>query len=285
VLARELATKRTLPERVAFGTSTDPYQRAEGRYRLMPPVIDALARAGVPFSILTKGTVIRRDLDRLAAAAAQVGVELGLPIAYLDEELRRSLEPDAASTSARLDTLRAMRDAGFAPTVFVAPILPRLTDSEEHLDALIGALAEAGAGAVLATPLHLPRGVKDLFFTWLRGEHPDLLNVYTGLYAAGSQAPRSYRDLVRVRIHRALRGTACRRPAAPPPTGSPCWADVGRRRPPPSRPCSRPGRDGNAGRGAGRGPRPAHRVRRRGSPRPGRASRRPGRRAASPSAC
>ncbi|MBU2667826.1 Rv2578c family radical SAM protein [Actinoplanes bogorensis] len=205
VLRRELATKRVLPERIAFGTNTDPYQRAEGRYRLMPPILEAVTGAGIPFSILTKGTVIRRDLELLAAASRRVNVELGLSIAFLDEELRQSLEPGTPSTAARLDTLRAMRDAGFAPTVFVAPILPELTDSAEHLDELIGTLAEAGAGAVLPTSLYLMRGVKELFLTWLRRQHPELLSPYGDLYAHGSETPRPYRDLVRARVNQALR--------------------------------------------------------------------------------
>jgi DNA repair photolyase len=97
-----------------------------------------------------------------------------------------------------------MRDAGFAPTVFVAPILPELTDSAEHLDELIGTPAEAGAGAVLPTSLYLMRGVKDLFLRWLRREHPELLNTYAGLYSHGSEAPGAYRDLVKARVNRAL---------------------------------------------------------------------------------
>lgn len=194
-----------LPERIAFGTNTDPYQRAEGRYRLMPPILEAVAGAGISFSILTKGSVIRRDLDLLASASKRVNVELGMSIAFLDEELQHSLEPGAPSTGARLATLRAMRDPGFAPTVFVAPILPGLTDGTEHIDRLIGTLAEAGAGNVLPTSLYLMRGVKELFLTWLRHEHPELLDTYADLYAHGSEAPRAYRDPVRARVDRALR--------------------------------------------------------------------------------
>jgi DNA repair photolyase len=205
VLKRELATKRTLPDRVAFGTNTDPYQRAEGRYRLMPPIIDSLAGAGVSFSILTKGTIIRRDLGRIAAAAERVNVELGMSIAFLDEEIQRSLEPGAPSTASRLTTLRAMRDAGFAPTVFVAPILPHLTDRPEQIDELIGTLAEAGAGNILPTTLYLMAGVKELFFDWLRQVRPDLLSPYADLYAHGSRTPRAYRGLVRARVNQSLR--------------------------------------------------------------------------------
>jgi DNA repair photolyase len=205
VLKRELATKRVLPERVAFGTNTDPYQRAEGRYQLMPPIIDAITSAGISFSILTKGSVVRRDLDRLAAAAKRVNVELGMSIAFLDEDLQHSLEPGTPSTTARLATLRAMRDAGFVPTVFFAPILPELTDRADQIDDLIGTLAEAGAGAVLPTSLYLMRGVKELFFTWLRREHPELVATYADLYANGSRTPRAYRDLVQARVNQSLR--------------------------------------------------------------------------------
>ena len=114
VLRTELATRRTLPDRVALGTNTDPYQRAEGRYRLMPGIIDALADARVPFSILTKGTLVRRDVERLAAASTAVHVELGLSISILDDALQASLEPGTPSTSARLATLRELRSAGTA---------------------------------------------------------------------------------------------------------------------------------------------------------------------------
>jgi DNA repair photolyase len=153
--------------------------------------------------------------------------------AFLDEALQHSLEPGAPSTSARLTTLRAMRDAGFSPTVFFAPILPELTDSTDRIDELIGTLADAGAGAVLPTPLYLMRGVKDLFFTWMSREHPGLLPTYADLYAHGSRTPRSYRDLVQARVNRALRKHGLpipdpstsdkfallgKRPAAPRPT-------------------------------------------------------------------
>ncbi|MFI5908146.1 radical SAM protein [Dactylosporangium sp. NPDC051541] len=230
VLRRELATKRVLPERVALGTNTDPYQRAEGRYHIMPSVIDALAGKRIPFSILTKGTLIRRDLDRLANAATRVNVELGLSIAYLDEDLQRTLEPGAPSTAARLDTLRAMRAAGFAPTVFLAPILPYLTDSEERLEAMIAELAAAGAANVLPTSLYLQPGVKDLVLTWLRRRYPELLPAYTELYANGSRTPRAYRDTVKARVHQALH-----RHGLPVPDDSTedKFALLGKRRPPP----------------------------------------------------
>ena len=102
VLERELRAPRWRREPVAMGTNTDPYQRAEGRYRLMPGIVDALARSGTPFSVLTKGTVLGRDLPRLRAAAADVPVGLGVSIALMDREVAARLEPGAPSPEARL---------------------------------------------------------------------------------------------------------------------------------------------------------------------------------------
>ena len=103
VLRRELARPSWRHEPVALGTNTDPYQRAEGRYRLMPGIIDALTESGTPFSILTKGTLLRRDLPRLRAAAEHVHVGIGVSLAIIDDDLHRSLEPGTPSPPARLD--------------------------------------------------------------------------------------------------------------------------------------------------------------------------------------
>jgi DNA repair photolyase len=200
VLRTELARKRKLPPRVAFGTNTDVYQRAEGRYELMPGIIDALTSFRVPFSILTKGNLIRRDLDRLVRASSVTTVHLGMSIAIMDERLQQSVEPGTATTAARLATVRAIRDAGLDCTVFLAPILPGLTDGQDQLAELVGAVAAAGATNVLFTPLYLATGIKDVFLEWLRREHPALLDSYVDLYARGSETPRPYRDQLDGRI-------------------------------------------------------------------------------------
>nr|WP_228514050.1 Rv2578c family radical SAM protein [Frondihabitans sp. VKM Ac-2883] len=204
VLRRELSRKRVLPDRVALGTNTDPYQRAEGRYALMPGIIDALTDARMPFSILTKGTLIRRDIGRLRRAADHVDVQLGLSIAVLDDDLQRSIEPGTPSATARLETLKAIRDAGLDCTVFAAPLLPGLTDSAEQIDSLVGALADAGATNVLPTLLYLQPGVKELYFAWLQRERPDLVAGYGRLYAGGTQASGDYQKLVYRRLRDAL---------------------------------------------------------------------------------
>ncbi|MEV6270237.1 Rv2578c family radical SAM protein [Kribbella sp. NPDC051936] len=193
VLRRELARPSWRHERVALGTNTDPYQRAEGRYRLMPGIIDALASSGTPFSILTKGTLLRRDLGLLSTASADVSVGIGISLALGDEELRQRLEPGVPSVRGRLDLIRALRAAGLPCGVMVAPVLPWLTDSTDQLDHLLEELSAAGATGVTPLVLHLRPGVKDWFMQWLAHDHPKLVSRYESLYSHGSYASPSYR--------------------------------------------------------------------------------------------
>ena len=109
VLRRELARPRWTREHVAMGTNTDPYQRAEGRYRLMPQVISALADSRTPFSILTKGTLLSRDLPLLSEVATRVKVGVSISLALLDEELHATLEPGTPTPRARLELIRRIR--------------------------------------------------------------------------------------------------------------------------------------------------------------------------------
>src|SRR5215210_3067323 len=133
VLRRELARPSWRHEHVALGTNTDPYQRAEGRYRLMPGVIRALADSGTPFSILTKGTLLRRDVPLLVSAADQVPLGLGVSMAIWDDGLHASLEPGVPTPRARLALVHALTDAGLTCGVFLAPVLPGLTDDDASL--------------------------------------------------------------------------------------------------------------------------------------------------------
>jgi DNA repair photolyase len=200
VLAGQLRSKRWQREHVAMGTNTDPYQRAEGRYQLMPGIIKALADSGTPFSILTKGTVLARDLPLLAEAAKSVAVGVGVSLALLDRELQHSLEPGTPSPQARLDLVRRVREAGLPCGVFVAPVLPALTDSKEQLDDLLAQIAATGATGVTVLPLHLRPGAREWFAKWLLREHPDLLDGYRNLYGRGNYADPRYRRWLTARI-------------------------------------------------------------------------------------
>jgi DNA repair photolyase len=200
VLRRELARPSWSREHVALGTNTDPYQRAEGRYRLMPGVIAALAASGTPFSILTKGTLLRRDLALIAAAARDVPVGTAVSLGVHDEALQAQVEPGTPSPRARLDLVRAVRGAGLECGVLLAPVLPWLTDTDEHLDGALARLAAAGATGVSVIPLHLRPGAREWYLAWLAREHPGLLPKYRRLYAKGAYVPAWYRDELRARV-------------------------------------------------------------------------------------
>ena len=200
VLRKELRRKSWQRETVALGTNTDPYQRAEGRYRLMPGVIRALAESGTPMSILTKGTLIRRDLPLLRAARQAVDVHVGVSLAMLDDDLRKQLDPGAPSPRARLELIAALADAGFAPHVMVAPVVPYLTDSESQLDALLAQLAAAGASHVTAFPLHLRGSTRGVFLDWLGSEHPALVRRYRSLYGRGGYVHPEYSTRLREKM-------------------------------------------------------------------------------------
>jgi DNA repair photolyase len=180
-------------EHIALGTNTDPYQRCEGRYRLTRGVVSTLAEAGNSFSVLTKGTLVTRDLDILADAAHRgicTGVSLSIPT--LDEDLWRASEPGTPHPRARMDAIAALAEAGIAAGVMVAPIIPGLSDAPEQLDAVVGAAVAAGATSITPIVLHLRPGVKEVFSDWLRDRRPDLVAPYEPLYV-GSKAPKEVR--------------------------------------------------------------------------------------------
>ena len=224
VVRRELARPRWGHEHVAMGTNTDPYQRAEGRYRLMPGVISALADSGTPFSILTKGTMLSRDLGLLAEAATRVPVGVSISLALLSDDLHPVLEPGTPSPRARLALIRRIRGAGLPCGVLLAPILPHLTDSTEQLEALVDEVVEAGATSVSGIALHLRPGAREWFFAWLRRERPDLVPAYERLYARGANAPKEYRTDLQTRLRSILSRRSLQRVerlSPPPATPSP----------------------------------------------------------------
>ncbi|GAA1856382.1 Rv2578c family radical SAM protein [Microbacterium koreense] len=206
VLRRELARGTWQHDPVMLGTNTDPYQRAEGRYRLMPGIVSALTDSGTPFSILTKGTLLRRDLPLLAEASASVDVSIAMSIAVFDDPLQNAIEPGTPTASARLQTVRAATDAGFRVTVFLMPILPHLTDSVPAIDDALRRIKDAGAVRVVYGALHLRPGAKQWFLRWLERDRPDLVSSYRGLYpGVSATAPKAYRSWLAKRVRPLLR--------------------------------------------------------------------------------
>lgn len=208
VLRKELAKPSWGRHQVALGTNTDPYQRAEGRYRLMPGIITALAESGTPLSILTKGTLLARDIPLLKSAATQVPVGLGISLAMTDESLSEAVEPGTPGPRARLKLVSRLREAGLPCGVMAMPILPWLSDSDDALDALFASLAAAGATGVTAGALYLKPGTREWFMKWIAANHPGLAGRYRGLYGSGSYASKEYRSWLagKVRYFKARHG-------------------------------------------------------------------------------
>lgn len=148
VLRRQLASRRWQGEHVAMGTNVDCYQRAEGRYRLMPGIIEALTERANPFSILTKGTLILRDLDLLTRAARVTEVGISVSVGFTDAELWRTVEPGTPAPERRLEVVRALGERGIGCGVLMAPVIPFLGDEPAQLRATVRAIAAAGATSV-----------------------------------------------------------------------------------------------------------------------------------------
>ena len=205
LLRRELAAPQWTGAHIAMGTNVDCYQRAEGRYQLMRGIIEALRDFANPFSILTKGTLITRDLDLLRQAATQTSVSVSFSVGFLDEALWRRVEPGTPSPRRRLDAVRRFADAGFAVHVLMAPILPGITDTEESIDATVAAIAAAGAAGVTPITLHLRPGAREWYAAWLARTQPQLVGRYRALYGRSSYAPKAYQRLISARVAQAAR--------------------------------------------------------------------------------
>ncbi|MFI5833921.1 intein-containing Rv2578c family radical SAM protein [Micromonospora sp. NPDC051300] len=205
LVRRELAAPRWRGAHVAMGTNVDCYQRAEGRYRLMPPILEALRDFANPFSILTKGTLLLRDLPLLRQAAEVTRVGLSYSVGFVDETLWRLAEPGTPSPRRRLDAVRRLTDAGFPVGVLMAPILPGLSDDEESIDATVAAIAASGATDVTPLALHLRPGAREWYARWLAREFPHLVPRYRQLYQAGAYAPQAYQREVTARVRMAAR--------------------------------------------------------------------------------
>src|SRR5262245_29153912 len=182
VLRRELARPSWRHETVAVGTATDPYQPVEGRYRLTRGMLEALADWRTPASVVTKGPMVIRDRDVLAAVRDRAGVSVCVSVTTLDMDIWRRLEPGTAPPRQRLRAVAALAAAGIPAGVLLAPIVPGLTTERANLEAVVRGAAEHGASFVGAGVLHLEPGVREHFDGSLSAELPDLLPLYRRLY-------------------------------------------------------------------------------------------------------
>ncbi|MFG3027459.1 Rv2578c family radical SAM protein [Streptomyces sp. NPDC048253] len=201
LLRRQLASPRWHGEHVAMGTNVDCYQRAEGRYRLMPGILSALRDRANPFSILTKGTLILRDLDLLRQSADVTDVGVSVSVGFTDTDLWRTVEPGTPAPQRRLDVVRTLTDHGIGCGVLMAPVIPFLGDEPAQLRATVRAIAAAGATSVTPLALHLRPGAREWFMAWLGQHHPYLVRRYERLYADGAYAPKWYQRRITRQVH------------------------------------------------------------------------------------
>ncbi|MFL5960561.1 MAG: radical SAM protein [Gaiellaceae bacterium] len=205
VLRRELARASWQRETVAVGAATDPYQPAEGRYRLTRSCIEAFAGAATPFSVITRGPLVVRDVDVLAEAARRARVSVTFSVPTLDEEIWRRTEPGTAPPRQRLRALSRLVEAGIDARVGMAPILPGLSDRPELLADVVREARAAGATGIWANLLYLRPGTREHFLGALERDWPELLPRYERLYRRGAYLPRHEADPVRDRVRELAR--------------------------------------------------------------------------------
>jgi DNA repair photolyase len=201
MLRRELGRKSWRHEVIAVGAATDPYQPAEGRYRLTRACLEALAAASNPFSVITRGPMIVRDLDVLQRAAARAEVSVTFSVPTLDERIWRTTEPNTPPPRQRLRAVRTLVDGGVKAGVGMAPLLPGLSDKPELMADVVRAARDAGATHLWANVLYLRTGTREHFLDNLARDWPELLPSYERLYAGRSYLPDVFvkprRDRVR----------------------------------------------------------------------------------------
>jgi len=192
----ELRSPRWNGDLIAMGTNTDPYQRAEGKYHLTRGIVQALGEARNPFSILTKGTLILRDLDVLTEAMTRTDVRCALSIGTLDEDVWKATEPGTPHPRRRVEAVRRLNDAGIPTGVLVAPIIPGWSDRPAQLEEVTAACLDAGATSVTPVVLHLRPGVKEHFLGFLNARRPALGDDLRARYGSRSYLPRQDQESI-----------------------------------------------------------------------------------------
>jgi len=215
VLMRELAKPSYLPEPIALGINTDAYQPCERELKLTRRILQVLHDCEHPLALITKSSLIERDVDLLASMAAKRQAVVAVTITTLDAAIARTLEPRAAAPARRLRTIRTLAQAGIPVSVSIAPMIPFIT--EPDLEHVIEAAAEAGAVRASYIVLRLPWEVNPLFQNWLNAHFPErakrVMNRiremrggadYDADFATRMRGEGVWADLLRQRFEKAL---------------------------------------------------------------------------------
>ena len=210
VLRRELARPSWAREIIAIGAATDPYQPAEGRYKLTRACLEVLGDAANPIRIITRGPMIVRDIDVLARAASRASVAVTFSVPTLDHEIWQRTEPGTAPPRQRLRALKQLVDAGIKASVGMAPIIPGLSDKPELMADVVRAARDAGATGVWANLLYLKPGTKEHFLTALERDWPELLPEYEQLYGRRAYLSKTESESVRAQVRELTRAHGIR---------------------------------------------------------------------------
>jgi DNA repair photolyase len=180
-------------EEIAIGTATDPYQPAERRFEVTRAILEELARhQGLEIGLITKGTLILRDLDLLKEIKRNNRLFVNLTITTLNVELARVLEPRAPRPDLRMEAVRKLNAAGVDAGVSCSPVIPGITDAPRDLEAVVRATAEAGGKHIFANPLFLKPCSAAVFLPFLEKEFPQLAASYQQRYKDRAFLPKTY---------------------------------------------------------------------------------------------
>lgn len=201
LLRAELSKATWNHEHVALGTNTDPYQWAEGRYRLMPGIWEALRDTDTPCSVLTKSPLLLRDISLLRELSERVGLTACLSVPTIDEKAWRQTEPRTPNPRARLEAVGELNRAGIPTGVLIAPLMPGVNDDPRQVAEIVELAQQYEATTIGQVTLHLRGEVRQIFFDWLRAYRPDLISTYEEIYRGRAYAPaqvrRRMQELVR----------------------------------------------------------------------------------------
>jgi DNA repair photolyase len=246
----ELARRSWQGEHVALGTNTDPYQWAEGRYRLMPEIWKAFRDTRNPCSVLTKSPLLLRDLSLMRELDAVTDFSAALSIPTMDPSAWRATEPRSPNPQARVEAIAELARSGIRTGVLVAPLMPGINDAPAQVSEVVRLASEAGASYIVGIPLHLRGSVREVFMAWLATNRPDLVETYEELYRRGAYLTPAERQRIAKLVDAAQLG------GRPPPgriLETPALG-ISDRRSPMRRPGEREDRGGEPGSDAGLAP-------------------------------
>ena len=203
ILRRELTPRRVRDAVIAIGTATDPYQPAEREFKVTRQILETLAMArGVKFSITTKSDLVLRDLDLLKMMSGRNRLQVNLSITTTDDKLARLLEPRAPRPALRFKAVQTLVENSISAGVFMMPLLPEITTSDENMESVVRGAAQARAEHLFAGVVFLMPSAQTQFFPFLEKHFPELTRRYRRMFARSAYLPEDYTSRIQEKVHR-----------------------------------------------------------------------------------